>query len=114
MSTNQRGYFLEVYRNSSGDCSNRGLSSIHNEIFVICEGEHAFKCFPLGAKDSCPWAEQDAIRRGVPIFEVGIAGNRYHFKPKGETRWTMFGGNFAYCSDSRTPSHPIHIHDRIE
>jgi hypothetical protein len=30
-------------------------------------------------------------------------------------KWTMFGGNFVYTSDSRFPSNsPIAVHDRVE
>jgi hypothetical protein len=60
------------------------------------------------------WTEEEAIKDGIPVFVVGEKGGRMNLTPKGETRWTMFGGNFAYSSDSRCPSHPIHIHDRIE
>ena len=101
------GFFLSVYRNAChGDCTNGGLSSIHTEIFVCRDGK-------LITAPS-PWTEADAIERGVPVFVVGKKGNRFNFTPKHETRWTMAGGNFAYCCDSRCPDHPISIHDRIE
>lgn len=100
------GFTLRVYRNSGSDCSARGLSSIHEIIFVLTDG--------VFFKERGPTTEDDAERLGIPVFEVSKAGGRYHVRPKGERRWTMFGGNFAYSGDSRTPQFPIHIHDRIE
>jgi hypothetical protein len=105
--SNQAGFILSVYRDASGDdCSMRGISSQHKDIFVIADG--------LLFAEKGPFTEEEATKLTIPIFEVGIAGGRYHVKPKGEKRWTMFGGNFAYSCDSRTPQYPIHIHDRIE
>ena len=101
------GFYLSVYRNAQhGDCTNSGLSSVHNQIFVVSDGELI--------TSSGPFHEQDAVAAGVPVFVVGKKGGRFNFTPKGETRWTMAGGNFAYCCDSRCPAVPISIHDRIE
>ena len=103
----QTGFILSVFRDASGDdYTMRGLSSKHKEIFVVSDG--------LLFASRGYFTEEEATKLGMPIFEVGIAGGRYHVKPKGEKRWTMFGGNFAYSCDSRTPQYPIHIHDRIE
>lgn len=105
--TNQTGFIFSVFRDASGqDCSMNGLSSKHKDIFVLDYG--------LLFAEKGPFTQEDAHKLNIPIFEVGIAGGRYHVKPKGEKRWTMFGGNFAYSCDSRTPQYPIHIHDRIE
>ncbi len=105
--SNQPGFYLSVYRNAQhGDCSANGLSARHNQIFVISDGEYI--------REKGPFMEQDAIKNGVPVFEVGSKGDRFNLTPKGETRWTMFGGNFAYSSDSRCPAFPTAIHDRIE
>lgn len=105
--SNKSGFILSVFRDASGtDCSMRGLSSKHARIFVISDG----LCF----QENGPFTEVDAIELDIPIFEIGMTGGRYHLKPKDEKRWVMFGGNFAYSSDSRTPQYPLHIHDRIE
>lgn len=49
------------------------------------------------------------------VLVEGKAGNRIHLRPRGDKRWLMFGGTFAYCSDSRFPyERPVHIHDRWE
>lgn len=105
--SNESGFCLSVYRNAQfGDCSNNGLSARHDEIFVISDGKFI--------KEKGPFTEKDAISSGIPVFEVGGKGGRFNFRPKGEQRWTMFGGNFAYSSDSRCPAFPTAIHDRIE
>jgi hypothetical protein len=101
-----KGFYVEVFRGARGnDCTIGGASSKHSEIFVLCDGVH-YKAGPFDL--------EDAVRKGVPVFVVGVKGGRINLTPKDETRWTMFGGNFAYCCDSRTPNHPVHIHDRIE
>ena len=106
MSKDKSGFYVDVFRAArGGDCTNGGISSRADKIFVISDGI----TFEFG-----PFYEDDAIASNIPVFVVGTAGGRKHLKPKGETRWTMFGGNFAYSSDSRTPTYPIAIHDRIE
>ncbi len=58
--------------------------------------------------------ELEAKGQAIVLVE-GIAGDRKHLKPRGDNRWLMFGGTFAYTSDSRFPyEYPIHIHDRYE
>lgn len=86
------------------DCTNNGISANGSKLFVPC--------------DRGNWTEEDIQgMENAVILEVGKAGGRIHFREKGQKAWTMFGGNFAYSSDSRFTEmypNPIHIHDRIE
>ena len=93
---------VSIYRNPLGDCTNGGKSSKHNDAILIGGGmAEVFE-----AKDGDLALELCQRRDGT-----------YFAKPKGETRWCMFGGNFCWTSDSRfrrISEAPIQIHDRIE
>ena len=100
-----RGMIASIYRPADGfDGTNRGRSCAGTEVLII-------------TGESVPGAAEVPRlfkANGRPIFELKVRAGRQFLKPLGETRWTMFGGNFAYTSDSRICEHPIPIHDRIE
>lgn len=100
-------FLMDILRSADGtDCSCNGVSSRHERIFAVTDGELFTEPGPF---------DPDDPRNPYPVFTVGKAGGRFHLRPESEgTAWLMFGGNFAYSCDSRTPSHPVHIHDRNE
>jgi len=105
-----------IYRNSLGDCTNDGLSSKkdHLPLVVLDSNETEESAISsLTADGKNPNEYLVLVRREL------WGENRDYIKPLTEKRWVMFGGNFAYSSDSRfsnfTGSHqPIQIHDRVE
>lgn len=102
METTTKGMLACIYKNPLGECTNGGVSSKHKRAVVTGFGMP--EIFEVG-DDSC-------------LLElVQRRDGTYYAKPKGETRWTMFGGNFVWSSDSRFRricEAPIAIHDRIE
>lgn len=99
---------MDVYRSADGtDCTAHGESSRAVRILAVVDGE----LFP----EPGPFKPEDGEKLGMPVFVVGEAGGRFHLRPESAgDAWCMFGGNFAYSCDSRTPQFPVHIHDRIE
>jgi hypothetical protein len=102
-----KGLILNVYVDSDGsDCTNGGISSKFKNVTLI-PADGPFE----PAED----------RPAVTLIRRNIGGSDYiHLVPCDENAkplpgWWMFGGNFAYTSDSRNPSkYPIPIHDRQE
>lgn len=99
-----RGY---VYRDGLGDCTNGGISSTRQELYILSQGKGPF--------------EPEDIRDCVYIEWRELAGEQYvNCKPAYFRRhWYMAGGNFLYTSDSRFrevtgSKYPISIHDRYE
>lgn len=95
-----------IFRDNLGDCSNGGLSSKTNEVYVPC---------PTGpyniAKDN-----PKLVRLVTRDFGFGSFTHAEPVKevPKGHVGY-MMGGTFIYSSDSRFPSkYPIPLHDRTE
>lgn len=92
---------LSIYKFPLGDCTNGGVSSIADRIYMPCEDGpiHASKVeqewilFPEKRGQEY-WALKPAY---IPPNMVG----------------PMSGGNLAYCSDSRV-KRVYHIHDRFE
>lgn len=101
-------FSMDVYRSADGmDCTARGESSRAVRILAVVDGELFTEPGPL--------KPEDAETLGMPVFVVDKAGGRFHLRPESAgDAWCMFGGNFAYSCDSRTPQFPVHIHDRIE
>ena len=98
---------VDVY-NSGYDCTNGGVTATHaNKLVVPCQSGHI--------------TEQEVEARGYIVLELQpakVQGYPGSFKPRGDERWLMFGGNFVYTSDSRFSEtygpHPIKVHDRYE
>lgn len=99
----------DIFKPHSGDCSNNGLSSSYNKVYLINEeGNLNFNILD----DDCPQniveyfyeCEYD-IYKSIPLF------SSYH------SVWYMYGGTFIYTCDSRFRSkykYPVPLHDRIE
>lgn len=119
------GIYANVYKNQSGyDCSLNGISSDAQELLILnAEGPFEEKQVQAVMARS---GRKIAVARMVPgnlpgcvkIVPVDEAGEPVK-------QWVMFGGNFAYSSDSRFhelvaalggPRHggAVPIHDRIE
>ncbi len=84
----------------------------------VCKGKKLF-IEAGGSNTPGNYSEEEVSRleeSGEAIVLVeGVAGGRIHLKPRGDDRWLMFGGTFAYSSDGRFPyERPVHIHDRFE
>lgn len=107
------GLIVDVLRTDGSDCTNNGISNHFNRLLVTnVDG---------------PFDNHDMPR--VQVVPGNLPGT---VKVIAETdalsdspRWTMFGGNFAYSSDSRwnsaveriagaRQSGAVAIHDRIE
>lgn len=112
-----KGYSLSIFRNMQfGDCSNHGISSKYDQVFLV----------------GVTKGVDPTLVANIQIFEydendercvlLHKAGSRYCLVPKhlyeSDPRpWTMFGGSFAYSSDSRIDDiqkGPFAIHDRVE
>ena len=99
--------YLPVYVYTSGgqDCSANGVTVTSQKKLVV----------PY--KDGFI-TEDGVAKHGYVKLELGKIMDSIHFKPAGVTKWTMFGGNFVYSSDSRFSEkygrQPVHVHDRIE
>lgn len=104
------GLSASVYRNGRGDCSNGGASYLHDEA-VITGYKINSDCEVFSPSESAPHYViiKDFVNGGQPRLRAIPADLLESGK------WTMFGGNFLYTSDSRFPSDaPIKIHDRVE
>lgn len=102
---------ISVYKNGRyGDCTNGGITSRYNELLLICETG-----FVTVDEDNLP-------ENLVKVVTRTIGGREYkHIEPvantdRGSVGW-MYGGNLAYCSDSRFrefSEYPLCVHDRQE
>ena len=97
----------QIFKSSFGDCSNNGITHRFTEILIPHEEG---------------WIEVDAFNPPENFCEMEIVNmfgkDHVRLKPKcNNGKWQMFGGCFAYSSDSRfdeLSEYPIPIHDRIE
>lgn len=95
-----------VYKGPLGDCSANGISKTHSDKLVVpCEDGYI--------------TDQDLLESDYIVLELEQRTVNYKcFKMRGDERWLMNGGNFAYTSDSRFSAkygtQPIAIHDRYE
>jgi len=111
------GLIAYVYRQADDnyDCTMNGWSSRFTRVCVVnAEG-------PFEPSDDCPAVEVVKHRTMKALHVVSV-------KDKESGKWTMFGGNYLACSDSRfselcrkltgegayTGFGAISIHDRIE
>ena len=117
-----------VLRDADGiDCTANGFSA-HRKHFTLIWAEEAGTVVNITKEQALAYCEQNKI----PAYECGylvvrtlFAAERasWHIVPMciPDGKWKMFGGNWAYSSDSRFPvyhpqgfSTPIAIHDRVE
>ena len=96
----------------SGDCTNDGVTSdTKDKVYLVpCEfgniTEEDIQCSPKS-------------HIVLNVVKRKIAGDQYmHLKPEVVAGHSMFGGNFAWSSDSRFRKHvselPLPVHDRVE
>ena len=103
---------VSVYRSDRiGDCTNGGVSSIYNTLYVVCED---------GFKEV---DDRDTPENVMKLVVLSRRGQMlYHLEPvaKPEGAGWMFGGNYAASSDARfcrmidSAYCAIPIHDRQE
>lgn len=102
---------IDVYRSKSVDCTNGGISSKFNSLLLVCK--EGF----IDVDESNPPENLVKVNKRFLFGE-----NVYSIVPYNEPTgagW-MFGGNFAYTSDSRFSRMvegvygAIAIHDREE
>ena len=107
-----KGLYLNIMRTAGyPDCTNGGLSSKNNKIWVKC---------PRGNVDVAEADEND-----VPVFDICLGRNNHlSLVPTNSGKMYMAGGNLANTSDSRWSEYieslcgyrhsAISIHDRTE
>lgn len=113
-----RGLWAGVLRHAGSDCTNGGVSRKYDNLYVFNELSLRSSRLESGYilfEELIEKGEEDQI---VVIINHS-AGDRYApvavpYRAWKEGKWTMAGGNWLYCCDSRFPSKPIAIHDRIE
>ena len=107
------GMTVYVYRNDLGDCTAGGISATAKQLCLTnVEG-------PFEPSEDSPAA--------VLVMAEPIGGQKIlRIEPAdADGKWTMFGGNYAGCSDSRFSEKcrellgsswygAVAIHDRIE
>lgn len=99
-----RWLLVEVYRSPHlGDCTLGGVTSREDLLYVPCE---------TGPHEDPP----ELLR-----LAVGMKGGLRNFVPElvvASGQWSMFGGNFVWCCDSRFREtygdRPVAVHDRVE
>lgn len=102
-----KGILVAVLKSSGMDCSNKGLTSTNENLIMVDEKGGGFGCPHTTDGDYL-----------VLVEDICCSEKRLRAIPKSlidSGKWTMFGGNFVYCSDSRFPNkYPIPVHDRVE
>lgn len=82
----------EIFKSNLGDCSNGGISSKYNEVYLI---------HPEGNMEV-----EDDDPRLVELVKRELFGGEKHwyikpYEKEKSGKWWMFGGTFIYSSDSR-------------
>ena len=96
-----------------GDCSNGGISSRFNQVYVICpEGNWEID---LSNPDEIP---ENLVMSELVVFGGGCNVYRKFVPYKTKDKWSMMGGAFVYSSDCRFRDYfgdyPIPLCDRFE
>lgn len=105
-----KGLLVHVFKNPFGDCTNNGISSTRETLYIIGDDVHGV------------WAEPNDIRECVTLERKQLTDGTEHITAKPIYRkgsWHMNGGNFIYSCDSRYKEitgihYPIPILDRVE
>lgn len=95
-----------VFRSSLGDCTNKGISSDHDRLYIVSDDG---------------WSVLTDIRECVTVERRIIGHSEYvNVRPVYKAdRWYMSGGNYLFSSDARFKEatgvdYPVAIHDRYE
>lgn len=108
-----------IFKHGLGDCTNKGLSSTISSVTLHFKSE---RISTIDAKGFSP-TESVTVVDSLPdndmiVVEDQCCGTRrlraIPVSLLKSGKWTMFGGNFAWTSDSRGFEHPVKIHDRVE
>lgn len=99
----------EIYKVSSGDCSNGGISSRYNEVYIPCVDGNIEINFENPPEN-------------FVLLDINTTFGEYKYckpyKDVVEGNWVMMGGTFVYLSDGRFSrninQYPIALHDRKE
>ena len=110
---NLKGLSAEVFRWHLGDATNGGVSSKYNSFFCI-DPENVTKLSEEGLKRYDHILEPNILVIVKEKFSHGEMLRAIPLELYLSKKWVMFGGNFIYTSDSRFPSDPIKIFDRVE
>lgn len=101
------GLRAEVLRDSLADCTNGGISSRKDTLYMVDGKKYPF--------------EPCDIRECVSVKKIDVMGSVHVYaSPLYRSEdWYMAGGNFLYTGDGRYKdmtgiSYPISIHDRCE
>lgn len=110
-----------VYRNSLGDCTNRGISSRFDTLLLACADGHV----SFDSDTETPLNFCAIFSRRRPTFDrpehlyIAPAMVDENGRITQRPGWWMNGGNIASTSDSRFSEltghgYPLNIHDRQE
>lgn len=114
-----KGLYASVFRDASrGDCTMNGVSARYANLYVFNELDLRRDAIRDGYIDFAELVEK-GLEDQIVVIVNHHAGDRYDpvavpYRAWQEGKWTMMGGNFLYTPDSRFPSKPVAIHDRIE
>lgn len=110
------GLIVYVCRNTLGECSRNGISARYNQFLVVNVPG------PFNPRDDMPTVLLQNHYRGYLRLVPAVKDAHGRWVPQ---HGVMFGGNFAYSSDSRfceaceallghQYSGAVAVHDRIE
>ena len=109
---------VSVYRFPLGDCTNRGVSSMFDQLAIACpDGPHSFDADVSIPVNFCAIEKRDlGFTKMVDVVPATVDDEGRIVKRPG---WWMFGGNIARTSDSRFfetsgVNYALDIHDRRE
>jgi len=112
----EKCFTVKVLKSVGSDCTNNGSSNKYNTLYIL--HPKGWETLPKGTPISQQCLFFEDICCGEP--RKRIVPLQCWNSTTGYIR-SMFGGNFAYCSDSRSfgidgicGGQPVHIHDRIE
>lgn len=104
-----------TFRNSLGDCTNNGLTSRHDSVWLYSDvdmnnPEVREELATINEKTEILVLVKRGLFLGRQLSDIAVP-----FSILDSGRHSMAGGNFVYTSDSRFPGDsPISVHDRVE
>ena len=103
-----KGFIANVFRNIEfGDCTNGGLTARTSSIILTSNDIELPKIFDIEPRKDVHMEMRMRTAAGS-TFPIVVPLDY-------DDKWYMFGGNFAWCSDSRWPfAWPVKIFVRHE
>lgn len=102
-----RAINAEIYKPKWGDCSNNGLSSRFDDVYIVCDdGNYTFDT-DNPPENLCVMVKRELFDENADYIRP------YKDSPKGTVGY-MYGGCIVYTSDSRFRNRPLKLHDRTE